>query len=371
MSRLFWKFFLSLMLAQVMTTAVVVSLIFTNNPLHKHEWRIESKSALSDLVQRPVSNKDSLRESMRRPPTIPGGPLIVGVFTSLLFAFFLARYFSKPIEGLRRGFTELGSGNFDYQLDPSTINGRKDELAELCRYFNNTASRLKALVEGQKRLLHDVSHEVRSPLARMQLAIDLLEKQPERQHDLVERIARESNRISVLIDSVLTLARLETGVQWSLDESVDLAELISAVACDVRFEAEQKPCTILWAKPVDAAFVHGNTELLHRAFENIMRNAIRYTRPGTTVLIQLDKAPTNWIVTISDCGPGIPESLMTQSFEPFKRLQENKLSKDGYGLGLAIAAQTLKMHLGSLSLRNIYDSSGIAGLQATLTIPEI
>lgn len=375
MNRLFWKFFGWFLLAQWLTTALVVAFIWFKDAPHLGGTDASEPPAITAMgLPPPVLQTPGRPPFVGRPPPhtphFPLRPVIVGFFTSLLFAYLLARYCSKPIEGLRRGFAEIGSGNFDFAVTPM-MRGRHDELADLGHEFDRTAQRLKGLIESQKRLLNDVSHEVRSPLARMQLAIDLIEQQPERSAELLERIARESMRIDALMAQVLTLARLETTVQWPLDERVDLVDLVSAIAADVVFEAAQKNCQIINHVSADTnfrtAFVQGNTELLHRTIENILRNAIRFSESGTAIEIHVVDAGGDWEIAVTDHGPGVPEDKIARMFQPFERVDAS--TQQGYGLGLAIVSQTLKLHGGSVGAANLAGADH-SGLRVWIKLPK-
>lgn len=374
MNRLFWKFFTGLLLAQITTAAVVVSFIWFKDAPHLRQTdgsHTPEVQVTGQPVLRPVP---SLAPSSPPPahhgPRFPVRPLVVGIFTSLLFAYLLARYFSKPIAALKWGFQEVGAGRLDCRISP-TLKGRRDELADLGHAFDQTVTQLDSLINSQKRLLHDVSHEVRSPLARMQLAIDLLEQQPERQKELLQRIGRESARINALMAEVLTLARLETAATWPMDDRIDLVELIEEVVSDVRFEAAEKPCRFQAELPAAPVLIQGNIELLHRALENILRNAIRYTAIETVVTIVLHAQADAWCIEICDEGPGIPEARLPHVFEPFERASqaEDGRRDQGYGLGLAIAAQTIKMHGGMIAATNRVHQDGCSGLCVAMTLP--
>lgn len=371
MRRLFWKFFAGLLLAQLTTTAVVVSLIwFRDGP---HLRQIEAPPGLEARLNAPLSIQSASPEPPPpgggpHTPRFPARPLLIGICTSLVFAYFFARYFSKPIAVLNQGFREIGAGRFGYQVSPS-LGGRRDELADLGRAFDRMAVQLHRLVDSQKRLLHDVSHEVRSPLARMQLAIDLLAQQPERQRELLQRIDRESSRINALMGEVLTLARLETAATWPMADQIDLIELVGEVVHDVSFEAAQTPCLLATDLPPESVVIQGNAELLHRAMENILRNAIRYTAQGSSVNVRVHAEEAQWCIDISDYGPGILETQLSRMFDPFERLGQADTSP-GYGLGLAIAAQTLKIHGGVISAVNITHPDAHTGLCVSMKLPK-
>lgn len=362
MSRLFWKFFACFLLAQLLTTGVVVAFIWFKDAPHLQGLPIASPETISPSHEA----FRSILPAPKPPSKFPLRPIVIGALTSLIFAYFLARYFSKPILTLRHGFGEIGAGNFDVSVE-ARMKGRKDELADLGHDFDQTAVKLKSLMDSQKRLLNDVSHEVRSPLARMQLAIDLLERQPEKTSELIQRISRESTRINSLIDQVLDLARLETYAQWHIDERINLKELIEIIVDDVAFEAAEKDCKVICRIPLSEANsleVKGNYELLHRAVENVLRNAIRFTKPNTVVEIELYDCRTDWEISVIDHGPGVSDDKLAQIFQPFDRAGD--FSGQGYGLGLAIVAQTLKIHGGMATANNV----GSSGLRVALRLPK-
>lgn len=380
MTRLFWKFFAGLLLAQLTTSLVVATTIWLRDA---PDWQTMTPPrgnppSYMGSVQHPMSLPGPpLQPPVHQGPHFPVLPLVVGLFTSLIFSYVLARYVAKPIDALEQGFNEIGAGRFNFKAAP-LLPGRRDELADLVKAFDRTAQHLESLVWSQKRLLQDVSHEVRSPLARMQLAIDLLEQQPARQNELLQRISRESGRIHQLMEEVLTLARLEsveTASTWPMNEQVNLTDLIRDVVIDVAFEAEQKAseleiqlpqaCT---EQPANCCLVSGNAELLHRTIENILRNAIAYTVPATSVAITLKTVSRMWCIDVTDHGPGVPPERLVHIFSPFERGGQSSV-QPGFGLGLAIAAQTVKMHGGALVAENIRHADGSTGLRILLTLP--
>jgi two-component system OmpR family sensor kinase len=207
-------------------------------------------------------------------------------------------------------------------------------------------------MDGQRRLLHDVSHEMRSPLARLQVALGLARQQPEKLTTYLDRIQKESERMDQLVGEILTISRLEAGVMSSMDEEFDLDELISDVISDARFEAADSGHYVdFWGSV--KSIIRGNVELLHRAIENIVRNAIRHTSAGTSVSIEarlMSDAP-KILLQISDQGPGIPEKDLASIFDPFFRGSGLKTS-DGHGLGLAFAKRVIEAHGGTISASN-------------------
>lgn len=337
MSRLFWKIFLAIFLAQLATAALVGGLMWFHRP---------DRQPMPPAPP-PTAWQSGPPPDPRGPPPAPGTPLLpilVGFGVSLVFAGLLARYLSKPILGLRAAFDEVGRGNFGPGV-AGRMGRRRDELADLGRAFDRTAARLKAMMDGQRRLLHDVSHELRSPLARMQLAIDLLRQQPEKQAASLERIERESGRIDRLVEELLTLSRLEAGTYGNMDEQVDIAELLAEIAQDARFEAETRGCQVSFAAADGEAAVQGRADLLQRALENVVRNAVKHTFPGTEVRVVLRRQGSHLHIDVADDGPGVPEAALEAIFLPFVRYSEEP---GGYGLGLAIARQVIEAHGGDI-----------------------
>ncbi len=290
-------------------------------------------------------------------------PLLAGGVVSLFFAALLAWYFSTPIRKLRSAFEAVANGHLDVRLVP-VMGKRRDELADLGRDFDSMAQRLQQLMDGQRRVLHDVSHELRSPLARLQAAIGLARQQPERTEDSMTRIERESVRMDALVSELLTLSRLEAGMAGKLDEAADLNELVSNVVEDARFEAEASGCRIEFEGSCQA-IVRGNAELLHRAVENVVRNAVKHSPSGGLVAIKMQKDDNQTIgITVSDEGSGVQEADMLSIFEPFFRSDQTKTS-DGHGLGLAISRHVIAAHQGSILANN---RAG-GGLCITITLP--
>lgn len=282
---------------------------------------------------------------------IPIEPIVAAMLASLIFAALLARYFSKPIRNLRSAFDAAAAGNLEVRLEP-VMGKRRDELADLGRSFDGMASHLRALMDGQRRLLHDVSHELRSPLARLQAAIGLARQQPEKLEASLERIELESVRMDRLVGELLTLARLEAGVVGSMEEEVNMGELVSDVVADARFEAEANGRTVDFSSGCEAV-VRGSAELLYRAIENVVRNAVKHTPEGGNVIVKAkpDSGGRGLQLSVSDQGAGIPNSELGMIFEPFVRGSGTK-SAAGHGLGLAIARRVVEAHGGTICASN-------------------
>jgi len=302
--------------------------------------------------------------SSHGPPPSPWIPISIGILASLGFSALLAWYLSKPIRHLRGAFDAVAAGKLDTRIG-SRMGRRRDEIADLGRDFDRMAQQLQILLGSQRRLLHDVSHELRSPLARLQAAIGLARQQPEKLESSLDRIERESGRLDALVGELLTLSRLEAGISGAADEEVDLVDLVAGIADDARFEAEATGRRVLFSGAGEV-IVKIRAELLHRAFENVIRNAVKFTREGTVVDVRIERraAPDSLVVMVSDRGPGVPESDLQAVFEPFFR-GGGSVKTAGFGLGLAIARRAIEAHGGRIRARNRPDG----GLRVEIVLP--
>lgn len=285
----------------------------------------------------------------RMPP--PGVQIMIALLASLLFSAIFATYLSRPIRHLRKVSTRLAEGDLDARVTPF-IGTRNDELSDLGKDFDFMAARVQSLINAQRQLLHDVSHELRSPVARMRLAVGLAQQQPEKLQIALSRIERETERLDELLGQILTLARLESNLSRDAMEKVNLDELLEEIVQDVSFEAQALNRSVVF-KVEHSAELQGQRELLRRAFENVIRNALKYTAEGTAVEILLTEEYRKPVVLIRDHGPGIPKPELGKVFQPFYRVPEkDKSQPSGYGLGLAIAKRALEKHAGTIELSN-------------------
>jgi two-component system sensor histidine kinase CpxA len=230
-------------------------------------------------------------------------------------------------------------------------------MAELVRDFDRMAERLESLVNAQSRLLKDISHELRSPLARLNVALELARQRtgPEAESAL-ERIERESTRLNELIGRLLTIARLESGSNSLRKSTIHLEEIVREIAKDAAFEAQARHCSVDCVI-VDDCTVIGDASLLHSAIENVVRNATRYTEEGSAVQVRLEEGPgakgREAVVRVTDSGPGVPEEALTKLFLPFYRIDDARgRTTGGVGLGLAIAERAVLLHGGSVRATN-------------------
>lgn len=279
----------------------------------------------------------------------------IGLLASFAFSALLAWSLTKPIRHLRRAAAALADGRLDTRVAP-LMGRRADELAELGHDFDQMARRLQQQIASQRRLLHDVSHELRSPLARLQAAIGLARQNPERTEAMLERIERDAVRLDGLVGELLALARLEAGNALPPLETVDLVDLVSAIVDDARFEARASGRDVAFSGDA-TTMATVRAELVHRAFENVIRNAVKYTGEGTRVEVsaRLREASAGqsgaFVLEVADRGPGVPAGELEAIFEPFQRARSGAPA-DGFGLGLAIARRAIEAHGGHIAARN-------------------
>lgn len=357
MGRLFWKFFGLFWLAQAATVlllGLLFGLLIGSMPPFGGPPPIEQSSTQghSPMQEHPVG-----------PPPLP---LIAGVFVSLAFAAWLSWYLARPIRVLHRAFEALAEGELNTRVGDK-MGHRKDELAELGIAFDRSAAKLESMVLSKQRLLHDVSHELRSPLARLQAYGDLLVQQPERTAELVKRIERETGRMDKLVGELLTLARLEsTGNEASI-ETVDLIEIVQSLRSDTELDMQAKSCRLQIQIPVQLQ-VEGNAELLYRALDNLLRNAVQFSPVGGVIELRIAVDEINHCVQIriSDEGAGVHLKEVDRIFEPFFRGDSmSDTGPHGSGLGLAITRSVVLAHQGKISARNRVNG----GLEVTISLP--
>ncbi|MEZ5659972.1 MAG: ATP-binding protein [Burkholderiaceae bacterium] len=313
------------------------------------------------FVPRPADGPLSRRQ-MPLWARLPAWSLVAaGVAFSLFFSGALAWYLARPIRALRAGLRRVAEGDLDTRVAP-VIGARRDELADLGRDLDRTTERLQQLLNSQRRLLHDVSHELRSPLARLSAAVGIMRQTPARFPDMLQRLEQETSRLDHLVGEILTLARLDEDQGQGKPERVDLRELMADVAADASFEAQARGVRVETADGAPALYL-GHPTLLLRAIENLVRNAVRFSPEQGRVDIALEIDRRTWRIHVLDRGPGISDDLIEKVQEPFVR--GGAENGDGFGLGLAIARRAAQIHGGSLELRN---RDG-GGLVATIVLP--
>ncbi|MBE3637239.1 HAMP domain-containing sensor histidine kinase [Mangrovicoccus algicola] len=289
--------------------------------------------------------------------------VLAGLLASLLAAVLLARYLIRPVKDLRDGLSALAQGRFDVRIGRK-MTRRNDEITALGQDFDVTAERLQEHRETQQRLFHHVSHELRSPLSRLQAAVGILRKSPARLEPMLERMDREVERLDALVGEILTLARLtvRSGVPLQT-QMLDVIDLLNDILADAAFEGQDRGISI--TTDIGGTFpaeVEG--ELIYRALENVIRNAVRHSAPGTQVRVSCNAATDRLAIEVTDSGPGVVPEDLDRIFQPFSRGKDAQ-HHDGYGLGLAIARQAVERHGGDVRAA----LPGGGGLVITMEIP--
>ena len=292
----------------------------------------------------------------------PPYPSHLWVFASVgLLSLWLAHHLTKPLRQLRDVVDRFGSGDMTARWGSK----RQDEIGQLGRAFDSMAGRLELLVDSQRRLLTDLSHELRSPLTRLGLAVELARSGDNRDAAL-DRIQREADRLNSMVAGLLEVTRGEANPASVAFGPVALDELTAAIVEDCRVDAAGRGCRIAF-KPSAPIAIHGNPELLRRAIENVLRNAIRYSPPDDEVSVVLaasagGRAAT---ITVRDQGPGVPASALPHLFDAFYRVaQTGPDAGKGFGLGLSIARRAVELHKGSIIATNAQP-----GLGVTISLP--
>ncbi len=277
---------------------------------------------------------------------------IVAALALILSCFLsagLAWSFSRPITKMRRAARSLAQGRLDTRLGDEIVL-RHDEFGALGRDFDDMAARLENLIHAQQRLLSNVSHELRSPLTRIQVALGIAHlKAPDVMTSTLDRIEKESNQLEQMIAQVLKLSRLENQMQHVQMVALDLSQLINKIVDDANFEAQASNRSVV-LNAQHTLTVQGESQLLESAIENVVRNAIRYTPENTAIDVNTFDQDNQVIVTVRDKGAGASEEIIAHLFEPFYRAVQNE--GNGAGLGLSIAYQVVKRHHGEISARN-------------------
>jgi two-component system, OmpR family, sensor histidine kinase CpxA len=309
------------------------------------------------------------------PPHPPGAQplrdLGVGVLISGIVCFGLARYLTAPIGRLRVAAQQLSKGDLSVRAGMQNER-RRDEIAGLVGDFDKMAAQIQSLVNAQKRLIGDVSHELRSPLTRINLALEPIRKvENPSVVRAVERVELETGRLNEMVRKLLTLSRLEAEGQLIQKSELQLGEILSEVVADTDFEAQAEQRRVVLCR-FELCRVLGNKDLLRSALENVITNAIRYTRLGTEVEVSLHSVGTAEMrtatVRVRDHGPGVPEASLEALFRPFYRLDDSRERKTGgVGLGLAITKQAVSLHGGRVEAANAPDG----GLEITITLPAL
>jgi two-component system, OmpR family, sensor histidine kinase CpxA len=321
---------------------------------------------------------------------VPGAPqhrwydhathLVAMLLIGALFCYWLANYLTAPIAQLRKATNELANGNLEARVGAS-MGKRRDELASLGSDFDRMAEQIESLLTAQRRLLGDISHELRSPLARLNVALELARQRsgPEATSAL-ERIQHEAENLNLMIGQLLGLTRIETGVRKISEDHLELMKLVQDIADDADFEARSRNRSVRLTSS-EKCVITGSEEMLRAAIENVVRNAIQYTQEKTVVEIEMKAngasfdedgtSPTNLNqgfakITVRDHGAGVPEGALGEIFRPFYRVDDARdRESGGTGIGLAITERTVRLHGGTVTARNAPDG----GLIITINLP--
>lgn len=293
---------------------------------------------------------------------------LLDILISGAACYYLARYITRDIQTLKQATQKIAKGDWDVRIAEEFC-GRPGELAELGQAFDNMAIKLQKSMLEQKRLIKDVSHELRSPLARLQVALAIAQQRANSEiTGELDRIKEAADYLNDVISDILSLPVTEQGA-WELDDVLELSSLVTMIvdACDD--EAKSKGVSLHLVNKLPEVLVQTRGNTLVGVFDNIIRNAIRYTEVGSTITVTLDYTQSKMAqITVSDCGPGVAEEHLDDIFEPFFRTDEARDRKSGgYGLGLAIAKRTVLHHGGNIKARN----NPQRGLSILVTLPEI
>jgi len=278
---------------------------------------------------------------------------------AVLLCYWLASRISRPVRKLQQAVERFGQGDLSARVNSN----RRDELGELARTFDRMADRMQTLLNAERRLLLDISHELRSPLARLGVAVELARSGADLESNL-NRIQKESDRLNQLVGQLLQVTRAEGDPSLLPREAVRLDEMVQQLVDDSRIEAQAHGCDLQYHGSQPAT-VEGDPELLRRAVENVIRNAIRYAPSQTAVEVSLGRNNGKVLVDVRDRGPGVPEEALPHLFDAFYRVEPDRArSGGGVGLGLSIARRAIELHRGAIRARNAQP-----GLEVELELP--
>jgi len=316
-------------------------------------WPAEQREGLRLQTRPDGTFKVDLPPAEQRRNLLPYWPLYVQLAASFVFSAALAAYLARPIRRLRGGFRQLAEGDLTVRLTPG-MGRRRDEIADLAHDFDAMAERLQQLVASRDRLLHDVSHELRSPLARLSLAVGLVRQAGGFDEQALSRIEAEGARLNAIVGDLLSLSRAESEA-GAEEIYFDLAGLLRVICDDAQFEAQPREVKVALelspelTDPDRAPVLRGAPELLRRGFENVIRNALRFSPPGKTVHVTARTDEDRIVIDVSDEGPGVSPALLENMFDPFvKGAGEVR----GVGLGLSIARRAIAAHDGEVQALN-------------------
>ncbi len=291
----------------------------------------------------------------------------IAVLVSGIICYFLTRFLTEPILMLRSAAQRITAGDLGVRVE-GDLAKRGDELGEFARDFNRMADQTEHLIHSQRQLLYDISHELRSPLARITVALDIFRTRMEGDSTL-NRMDGDLQQLNEMIGRILTVAKLESTSTLQVSATVELSELIASVAHDADFEANEKGSSVKVFK-MDYATIEGDQNLIRSAVENVLRNAVRFTAPETSVEVRLKTSEIDGrrsaTISIRDHGPGVPEEELPHIFKAFYRVTDaGSRSSKGVGLGLSITERIVQLHEGQLRAANMPGG----GLQVEIELP--
>jgi two-component system sensor histidine kinase CpxA len=296
---------------------------------------------------------------------------IIVVLVAGFVCFWLARSITKPVRELSVATHQLADGGLDARVGES-VTDKQDEVAQLGRDFNHMAERIESLMASQRRLITDISHELRSPLARLSVALGIARRSVDRDpRAALDRIELESERLNELIGSLLHLSRLEAGTEMMDSEPFSLDQLVRDIALDADFEARSRNRAVA-VIAAEHCVATGKRELLRSAIENVIRNALRYTAEGTSVEVNLSCERNSFagqaVIRVRDHGQGVPPESLVDIFTPFYRVGDSReRSSGGSGLGLSIADRAIRLHGGNVKAENCRDGGLLVEVRLPLT----
>ena len=289
------------------------------------------------------------------------------IIVGLLMAYILTNNITKPIRILGNGMDRLARGELQTRISQQ-VDDRDDELSHLAVQFDKMAAQLEKLVAKERHLLHHVSHEMRSPLARMQAIVGLIQAQPQKQEQYLKRLEGELTRMDTLVGELLTLSRLETSNVPLEKESLALVPFLTNLVEDCQAIAQQNKQTVslhIDAKVPQTATIMANESYLYRAFDNVIRNAMNYSPEGSTISGNIKQDSKHWLIDVTDNGPGVDEMQLPHIFTAFYRA-DSSASKPGTGLGLALTQHIMEQHCGKIIAENVKPN----GLRMHFVLPK-
>ncbi|MGL1956476.1 MAG: ATP-binding protein [Colwellia sp.] len=308
----------------------------------------------------------------------PWAPIVIALLMSFIFCWLIARSLNKPLLNIKNAAKSIGAGNLSTRVQD--VDKRNDELGELAKDFNQMANKLEQNLSAQQRLLGDVSHELRSPMTRLQMALGLAQQQnttEQARNQYLQRCELEVSRLDKMIGEVLALSRLENTLQNLTLDRFDFSSLLLNIMSDEQFIADEKSIRIVAPKP-SQIMILADRNLLTSAISNIISNAVKYGPENSTITVTLSSNQQLLTLTISDTGEGVPEQSLAHLFEPFYRVSEARdRITGGTGLGLAIAKQAVIAHKGKIFANNINKKNNetnetndsTIGLAVTILLP--